>query len=115
MNGSRAKIEFTPDWGRPYYASEGEELMKFVAVIAVLCFSSVLAYAEGPLPCETLKAEIVKKLDANGSKGYTLDIVPKDKDADGKVVGSCEAGTKKIVYSKAAAAAKVPASAGKKP
>jgi hypothetical protein len=89
--------------------------MKFVAVIAVLCFSTALGYAEGPLPCETLKAEIVKKLDANGSKGYTLEIVAKDKDAEGKVVGSCEGGTKKIVYSKPAAAAKATAPAAKAP
>jgi hypothetical protein len=87
--------------------------MKFVAIAAVLCFSSALAYAEGPLPCETLKAEIAKKLDAHGSKGYTLEIMPKDKDAEGKVVGSCEAGTKKIVYSKPAAAQRTPAPAAK--
>ena len=87
--------------------------MKVIAAVADLCFSSALVYAEGPLPCETLKAEIVKKLDAHGSKGYTLEIVAKDKDAEGKVVGSCEAGTKKIVYSKAAAAVKVPAAAAK--
>jgi hypothetical protein len=94
--------------------------MKFAAIIAVFCFSSALVYAEGPLPCETLKAEIVKKLDAHGAKGYTLEIVAKDKEADGKVVGSCEGGTKKIVYSKPAPAAapKAPAAkaaAAKKP
>lgn len=48
-------------------------------------------------PCEELKAEIAAKLDAKGVQGYTLDIVDKG-DPAGKVVGSCEAGTKEIVY-----------------
>jgi hypothetical protein len=89
--------------------------MKVVAGVAILFFSPALAYAQGPKPCEVLKAEIAKKLDAHGSKGYTLEIVAKDKDAEGKVVGSCEGGTKKIVYSKPAAAPKAPATAAKKP
>jgi len=38
--------------------------------------------------------------------------VSKDKDAEGKVVGSCEGGTKKIVYTKTAVPPKAPA-AGK--
>ena len=31
---------------------------------------------------------------------FSLEIVDKDAQADGKVVGTCEAGTKKIVYKK---------------
>jgi hypothetical protein len=85
--------------------------MKVVAIVAILGCLSGLAYAEGPKPCEELKSEIAKKLDTNGARAYTLEIVAKDKDAEGKVVGSCEAGTKKIIYSKAAAAPKTQASA----
>ncbi|HDS1733612.1 MULTISPECIES: DUF1161 domain-containing protein [Pseudomonas] len=48
-------------------------------------------------PCEELKAEIAAKLDAKGVTGYKLEIVDKG-DPAGKVVGSCEAGTKEIVY-----------------
>ncbi|MFJ4345033.1 DUF1161 domain-containing protein [Pseudomonas sp. NPDC089401] len=48
-------------------------------------------------PCEELKAEIAAKLDAKGVKGYTLEIVKKG-DPAGKVVGTCEAGSKEIVY-----------------
>lgn len=54
------------------------------------------AFAAGK-PCEELKAEIAAKLDAKGVKGYTLEIVNKGEPA-GKVVGSCEGGTKEIVY-----------------
>ena len=89
--------------------------MKIVASIAALIFASTLVYAEGPKPCEELKSEIAKKLDANGAKAYTLDIVAKDKDADGKVVGSCGGGTMKIVYIKSAAAPKAPDTTKSKP
>ncbi|MDH0304066.1 MULTISPECIES: DUF1161 domain-containing protein [unclassified Pseudomonas] len=47
--------------------------------------------------CEELKAEIAAKLEAKGVKGYTLEIVNKG-DPAGKVVGTCEGGTKEIVY-----------------
>jgi len=89
--------------------------MKLLATTAVLLFVSVPAHAQGPKACEELKTEIATKLDAKGVKGYTLDIVAKDKDAEGKVVGTCDGGTKKIVYTKAAAAAATPAKETPKP
>ena len=49
-------------------------------------------------PCEELKSEIEAKIKKNGVEKFTLDIVDADKQADGKVVGTCEGGTKKIVY-----------------
>lgn len=49
-------------------------------------------------PCEELKAEIAAKLDAKGIANYSLEIVDKGTAADGKVVGTCEKGTKVIVY-----------------
>jgi hypothetical protein len=89
--------------------------MRIVAAIVLMSFAPVFACAEGPKPCEELKSEIAKKLDANGAKAYTLEIVAKDKDAEGKVVGSCEAGTKKIMYVKTPAPANAPAPAASKP
>ncbi|KXG83231.1 MULTISPECIES: DUF1161 domain-containing protein [Pseudomonas] len=63
----------------------------------------LMALAGGALaagkPCEELKAEIAAKLDAKGVKGYKLTIAPKGDPAD-KVVGTCEAGTKVIAYSR---------------
>ena len=49
-------------------------------------------------PCEELKGEIEAKIKKNGVDKFTLDIVDADKQTDGKVVGTCEGGTKKIVY-----------------
>jgi len=48
--------------------------------------------------CNELKSEIEAKIKKNGVEKFTLDIVDKDAQADGKVVGTCDGGTKKIVY-----------------
>ena len=64
-------------------------------------------------PCEDLKTEIAKKLDAKGVVGYSLDIVDKGKEAEGKVVGGCDGGTKSIVYSRTVSSAEKPADAKK--
>jgi len=51
--------------------------------------------------CEDLKKEITEKLDAKGVKNYTIDIVPNGDVKDGmKIIGSCDGGTKKLVYSR---------------
>ncbi|WP_458128943.1 DUF1161 domain-containing protein [Pseudomonas sp. Z2-11] len=49
-------------------------------------------------PCEELKSEIAAKLDAKGVSGYSLEVVDKGAAADGEVVGTCEGGSKQIVY-----------------
>jgi hypothetical protein len=48
--------------------------------------------------CEELKGEIEAKIKKNGVDKFTLEIVDAEKPVDGKVVGTCEGGTKKIVY-----------------
>lgn len=48
--------------------------------------------------CEELKGEIEAKLKAKGVTAYTLEIVGKDEQKEGRVVGTCDGGTKKIVY-----------------
>jgi len=64
--------------------------------------------------CEDLKTEIGKKLDAKGVIGYSLDVVDKGKEGDGKVVGGCDGGTKSILYTRGSKTAAEP-SAAKKP
>jgi hypothetical protein len=49
-------------------------------------------------PCEELKTEIAAQIEANHVPNYTLEIIPNDQIGDRKVIGSCDGGTKKIVY-----------------
>ncbi|GLK87516.1 DUF1161 domain-containing protein [Pseudomonas turukhanskensis] len=51
-----------------------------------------------PKPCEELKSEIDAKIQAKGATSYSLEIVEKGSAGDKQVVGSCDAGTKEIVY-----------------
>src|SRR6266446_1172616 len=104
-------------------SSHGGHIMKLLAATGVLLFASASAHAQAPAqtqtqapaqaakPCEELKDEITKKLDAKGVKGYALEIVAKDKDAEGKIVGTCDGGSKKIIYNRALAPAETPAKA----
>ena len=51
--------------------------------------------------CGELRIEIEAKIKANGVEKFSLDVVDKDAQAEGKVVGTCVGGTKKIVYKRA--------------
>jgi hypothetical protein len=62
-------------------------------------FTGTAAFAQGT-PCDQIKGEIEAKLKAKGVTAYKLDVVPADQAKDQKVVGSCEGGRKKIVYSR---------------
>ncbi len=80
--------------------------MKILLAMAAVLAVPACSYAQGAKACEELKTEIAAKLDAKGVKNYTLDIVAKDAEAPGKAVGTCEGGTKKIMYSRGEATAK---------
>jgi hypothetical protein len=81
-----------------------EALMKSLLVMVPLALASSLAMAQVK-PCEELKSEIEAKIKNNGVTVFTLTIVDKDAPEDGKVVGTCEGSTKKIVYKRGASAA----------
>ncbi|WP_419712804.1 DUF1161 domain-containing protein [Pseudomonas sp. NFX224] len=69
--------------------------------LAVICFAMATSALAAPKPCEELKAEIEAKIQARGVTSYTLEIVRNDEVHDqNMVVGSCENGTKKIIYQK---------------
>ncbi|XQA78561.1 DUF1161 domain-containing protein [Xanthomonas sacchari] len=73
--------------------------MKQTIAFLLLAFASSSAFAASR-SCEELKAELTAKLDAHGVKDYTLEIVDNADIKDRKVIGTCAAGSKKIVYSK---------------
>lgn len=68
------------------------------ALSLLLLVTALPAYAAKP--CEELKTEIAAKIEAKKVVGYTLEIVATADVGERKVVGSCEAGSKKIVYSR---------------
>ena len=70
--------------------------MKKLIVAAALLMITTPAYAMKA--CDELKSEIDAKLKAKGVKSYSLEIVPNAQVKDQKVVGTCDGGTKKIVY-----------------
>ena len=67
------------------------------ALIAVVMLGAPAFAAKS---CDELKAEIAKKMDANGVKAYSLDAVATADVADKKVVGGCDGGSKKVVYTR---------------
>ncbi|MCU1724681.1 MULTISPECIES: DUF1161 domain-containing protein [unclassified Pseudomonas] len=71
--------------------------MKQLILAVALMGLAGTALAAGK-PCEELKSEIAAKLDAKGVQHYSLEVVGKGAAASGKVVGTCEGGTKEIVY-----------------
>jgi len=74
-------------------------MKKLFACIAVSTLLATPMIASAELKdCNELKSEIETKIKNNGVKSFTLTIVDKDEKAEGEQVGSCEGGTKKIMY-----------------
>jgi hypothetical protein len=77
---------------------KGDVMTKLIAAALVtgLVFSgSALAQKKD---CGELKGEIEAKIKKNGVDKFTLDVLEADQQSDGKVVGTCDGGSKKIVY-----------------
>ena len=72
-------------------------MKNLIAAFVLLMFAATPAFAQMK-PCEELLTEIDAKIQAKGVKKFSLEIVPNEKVKDEKVVGSCDGGTKKIIY-----------------
>jgi hypothetical protein len=79
------------------------------AVVATLL--TVTALAASATPCDEVISSIDGKLKTRGVSGYTLEAIPVAEVKNQHVVGVCEVGAKKIIYTRtqstAAAAAPV--------
>jgi hypothetical protein len=71
-------------------------MKKFLLAVGLLSIAGTTMAAGKS--CDDVKAEIDAKIKANGATSYTLEAVDKGTAADGKVVGTCEGGTKELVY-----------------
>ena len=69
-------------------------------LIAVITLMLIATPALARKSCDELKAEIDAKIKAKGVKTYTLAVVPADQTKDAKVVGTCDGGAKKIIYTR---------------
>ena len=77
---------------------KGEVMIRLIAaavVTGLLVSGPALAQRKD---CEELKGEIEAKIKKNGVDKFTLDVLEADAQSDGKVVGTCDGGSKKIVY-----------------
>jgi hypothetical protein len=72
--------------------------MKLLLITALIAIALGTTPAHARKDCTELKNEIAAKIDGNGVISYTLEIVPVDVESTGKVVGSCNGGTERIVY-----------------
>ena len=74
------------------------KVVKTMAVLVSLLFClPVMAQVK---PCEELKGEIDAKMREKGVQNYTLEIVANDEVGNKTVVGSCNGGKNKIVYTR---------------
>ncbi len=98
--GRETGLEVRAEQGRDLGKARGSSMkLWWIAAAVVLC--APLCASAQIKSCDDLKAEIAKKIDAHGGSNYTLNIVDKGKETEGKIVGSCGGGTKSIVYLKA--------------
>lgn len=74
--------------------------MKRIAYLIVIAITLASTQAFAARSCEELKNEIATKVEAKGVKKYTLEILVSDQVGEKQVVGSCEGGTKKVVYTR---------------
>ena len=81
-----------------YRTVSKESIMKRIAAILILGALTTSAFA-APKPCEELKDEIEAKIQAQNVSSYTLEVVTNEEVHDqNMVVGTCENGTRKIIY-----------------
>jgi hypothetical protein len=77
------------------------------------------AAAHGAQSCDDLRAQIESKIAAAGVTRFTVTVVDANAAAAGQVVGSCELGSRKVVYEKGAGeprpAPAAPASSSREP
>jgi hypothetical protein len=88
--------------------------MKRIILSLVLVFGTTLGCSSAFAaikPCDDLKAEIAEKLKAKGVDNYALEVIAAGEVKEQKVVGSCDGGSKRVIYSRGNKAAQAQASA----
>jgi hypothetical protein len=69
---------------------------RFALLLAVAC-GVAPCFAAGK-DCEQLRSEVMRRYEAGGIVAPELQLLPSSAATTGKVVGSCDLGSKKLVY-----------------
>lgn len=72
------------------------------AILTISLLFMAFSASAGVLSCDDLKAKIEKKVAGKGVKDYPM-VVSKDTQIKGRVLGSCDKGTMKIIHQKSKA------------
>ena len=64
-------------------------------LVAACCIAPCLAAGKD---CEQLRSEVVRRYEAGGIVSPDVQLLPSSAATSGKVVGSCELGSRKLVY-----------------
>jgi hypothetical protein len=122
LRNLRGFTGWPPEWracsGQPLQAIHRVSFMKrpflvpmqrriAVALAAACCTAPCLAAGKD---CEQLLAEVARRYEAGGIAAPDLQLLPGSAATNGKVVGSCELGTRKLVYGGAKGTPPSPAS-----
>ena len=77
-------------------------MIRLIVAVVALGIAGAASAQGMRKPCDELKGEIEAKIRKNGVESFSLDVVDSAADVkDGKVVGTCDGGSKKIVYKRA--------------
>jgi len=74
-------------------------MLRFQLFAAALLLASTASHADNN-NCDAIRGQIDAKVRASGVTDFALAVVDANAPAEGKVVGSCDLGSKKIVYQK---------------
>jgi hypothetical protein len=100
-NSNQATHQATRSGARDVANIKDFQMKRRVSLLMVISVTGVVFAAPAfAKPCDEVKAEIAAKLDAKGVVGYTIEAIPVDQPDERKQVGTCDAGAKKIVYSR---------------
>jgi hypothetical protein len=76
-------------------------MKKICLTLPLLLLALEASAADLRKPCDELAREIAVKIEANGVKAYALETIDAAAVSEGqRIVGSCEGGTRRIVYSR---------------
>jgi hypothetical protein len=73
-------------------------MRRLLSIPVALVFAGAAGAASAAGNCEAIASQIDAKIRAGGVSRFTLTTVDADAKVSGKVVGTCDLGTKKIVY-----------------